>query len=409
MYRPTRDISFTQEHILISFKNRDTELFCMNDQKKELLLVRKEKTNEHSGKIICMDSNIQKNLFITGGEDGYVKIWTNEKDLIREICFPEQIDAVCFLNEKCDILIGHAAKVSIILAEDYKPFHIIKEPNISIADEESKEQELDKPALTVVTDELFEKLKAKEDQLIAETTTKDYYTGTKKKKKTKGQIPNTIDNFKTEGSPIKLSKRQSKMQRDESDDSKSEGSEEELVTEEMFQKALEATIQRGKVLILIHCIEMEKKKRKKAKTKPKGKSKIKLTKRASGKGKSKRRDKTMRVGDSFRKEDRFVVSDSYMQSNVSMNYEDCKKYKPLCTALPGNLKAPPTIAERIRAAKRLHMTRRDMTEQKIIKNIMLHNDPADVQNFEVLYISTKNEKLLPEQLEEDSKQVFPPL
>ena len=67
------------------------------------------------------------------------------------------------------------------------------------------------------------------------------------------------------------------------------------------------------------------------------------------------------------------------------------------TALPRNLSSPPNIAERIRAAKRLHMTRREMTEQKIVKNIILHNDPSDIQNFEVLYISNKNNRFLEHQ------------
>lgn len=93
-----------------------------------------------------------------------------------------------------------------------------------------------------------------------------------------------------------------------------------------------------------------------------------------------------------------------------MNYDSFNIYKPLCPALPKGLAQAPSIADRIRAAKRLHMTRRDMTEQKIIKNIMMHNDPADVQNFEVLYISSKNERFLPESFRrEDSKQEFPPL
>lgn len=74
--------------------------------------------------------------------------------------------------------------------------------------------------------------------------------------------------------------------------------------------------------------------------------------------------------------------------------DNYNKYKPLITALPQTMGSPPTIAERIRAAKKLHMTRRDMTEQKIIKNIIMHNDPSDLQNFEVLYISNKHDRLM---------------
>jgi hypothetical protein len=100
------------------------------------------------------------------------------------------------------------------------------------------------------------------------------------------------------------------------------------------------------------------------------------------------------------------VSDS--RANVSMNF-DLMKYKPLGPALPSSMIAPPNIADRIRAAKRLHMTRRDMTEQRIIKNIAMHNNPSDIQNFEVLYISNKNDSYGPDAFANDSRQAFPPL
>jgi hypothetical protein len=37
------------------------------------------------------------------------------------------------------------------------------------------------------------------------------------------------------------------------------------------------------------------------------------------------------------------------------------------------------------------MTRREITENRIIQNILLHNDPKDMQNFNDLYISTRND------------------
>ena len=82
------------------------------------------------------------------------------------------------------------------------------------------------------------------------------------------------------------------------------------------------------------------------------------------------------------------------QSNEALhsNLDNLKKYKPLISALPHNMASPPTIAERIRAATRLHMTRRDITEQRIMRNILMHNDPRDLQNFEVLYITNKQKR-----------------
>lgn len=128
-FRPIKDISFSAENMLISFQSRDSELMCMNVETNQLEIIHRIKSNEHSGKINCIDSSIGGKLFITGGQDGYIKVWTSDKILVREIWFPEEIDAVWFLNSQWDILIGHASKVSIISSKDYKPFVLSKDDN----------------------------------------------------------------------------------------------------------------------------------------------------------------------------------------------------------------------------------------------------------------------------------------
>lgn len=103
-----------------------------------------------------------------------------------------------------------------------------------------------------------------------------------------------------------------------------------------------------------------------------------------------------------------IIHGSASNEVLHTRVENQKKFKPLISALPRTLESPPTIAERIRAAKKLHMTRRDMTEQKIIRNILMHNDPKDMQNFEVLYITNKQQKLLHDQIyQEGSRNEFP--
>ena len=198
-----------------------------------------------------MDSNIAKNIYVTGGADGFVKVWTNQKELIREIWFPEEINTVCLLNEQCDILIGHGTKVSIIYAENYKPFYIIKEQDTFIT-EEDKETE-DSPKIvkeegrnlnhftnySIATDKVFEKLKRKEDQFEAEIKKKEPNFEFKKKRKPK-KINQDIEDSKSSKDRIGAEK-----DYEDSESSKSENSVEELITEEMFQKALQATLQKG--------------------------------------------------------------------------------------------------------------------------------------------------------------------
>ena len=48
------------------------------------------------------------------GPLGFVKIWNQKKELIREISFGEPISSVQFLNQEGDILIAHGNKVSFI-------------------------------------------------------------------------------------------------------------------------------------------------------------------------------------------------------------------------------------------------------------------------------------------------------
>ena len=79
------------------------------------------RSDEHDGAVTAADSFSAEKLFVTGGEDGFVKIWTYQKLLIREIKFPESISCVCFMNDKCDVLVGHGDKISILKAEDYYP------------------------------------------------------------------------------------------------------------------------------------------------------------------------------------------------------------------------------------------------------------------------------------------------
>lgn len=110
------------------------------------------------------------------------------------------------------------------------------------------------------------------------------------------------------------------------------------------------------------------------------------------------------------KSDKTILQGSQSNELIHSNLDHYKKYKPVISALPKDIGNTPNIAERIRAAKRLHMTRRDITEQKIIRNIYMHNDPSDVQNFEVLYVTNKQNQLIHNKIyreTEKSRNQFP--
>ena len=48
-FRPVKEISFCKETMMLSFENRDSELFEMNTDPMQLEHINKEKLNEHSG------------------------------------------------------------------------------------------------------------------------------------------------------------------------------------------------------------------------------------------------------------------------------------------------------------------------------------------------------------------------
>jgi WD40 repeat protein len=121
MYRAIEQVIVQDQSVLVAFENYDLQLFRYDTELNDLALVKTEKTFDHEQEITSLGVHPSKNLFLTGSLDGYVKVWNIQKELIREIKFPESVFSVTFLNEKCDLLIGHQGKVSTVSAKDYVP------------------------------------------------------------------------------------------------------------------------------------------------------------------------------------------------------------------------------------------------------------------------------------------------
>jgi hypothetical protein len=80
-------------------------------------------------------------------------VWDQDKKFLREIGFPHRVDSVCFFNAGGDILVSHEKRVSLIYYKRYKTqsFEYVVESREDVR-------------LIPVTDELFELLKAKDEQ-----------------------------------------------------------------------------------------------------------------------------------------------------------------------------------------------------------------------------------------------------
>jgi len=92
-------------------------------------IVETDKSREHEHPLTALDFHKNLNLIVTSCVKGQVKIWSTnnvrnlgDKQLIREINFPNKVDSVLFLNEEGDILVGHDRRLSIIKFCTYWPF-----------------------------------------------------------------------------------------------------------------------------------------------------------------------------------------------------------------------------------------------------------------------------------------------
>ena len=117
----------------------------------------------------AIDFHKNLNLMVTACSAGSVKIWSTnnvkglgDKQLIREINFPNKVEAVCFLNEHGDLLVGHDRRISMIKFATYWPFRDERgKLDAKVAIEERGED--DKVKRTEISDGLFLNMKKRDD------------------------------------------------------------------------------------------------------------------------------------------------------------------------------------------------------------------------------------------------------
>jgi WD40 repeat protein len=105
--------------MLFGFEQGDTSLFLWS-REKELLKLHSSKMDDHDDRLSATDYHPVLGLYVSGGLDRYVRIFNLKKELLKEIKFPQPVTAVCFLNARGDVIVGHETKVSIVLVEDLK-------------------------------------------------------------------------------------------------------------------------------------------------------------------------------------------------------------------------------------------------------------------------------------------------
>ncbi len=116
------------DRFVISYDTGDWDLFEVGGDK-QICLIETDKAKEHEATLTALDFHRNLNLVATSCSGGQVKVWSTgnvrglgDKQLLREINFPNRVDSVCFINDWGDILVGHDRRLSIIKFITYWPF-----------------------------------------------------------------------------------------------------------------------------------------------------------------------------------------------------------------------------------------------------------------------------------------------
>ena len=119
-----------------------------------MVLLESEKSREHEAPLTGLDYNRKLGLVVSSCSEGVITIWTFNKKFMREILFPHRIDSVCFYNAEGDILVSHEKRISMILFKRYK----IAAFNYILTHQDHIKRK-------IATDELFEELKDRDDEV----------------------------------------------------------------------------------------------------------------------------------------------------------------------------------------------------------------------------------------------------
>ena len=161
MFRPICNIISLKKSVIIAFTSSDSHLLRFDDEFQDLCLIKTDTNFNHDKRITDFATFPEKNLIVSGGLDGFIKVWNMKRELIREIKFPEPVYSVSFLNTDADIIVGHLGKVSTVSHKDYMPNEI---PKLYQPSQEDVDSFYEKKK-SLVTDSTFAVLKRKDDDI----------------------------------------------------------------------------------------------------------------------------------------------------------------------------------------------------------------------------------------------------
>jgi len=157
------------DRFALSYASGDWDLFEI-DAEKRVHLIETDKAKEHEAGLTAIDFHRTLNLVATSCEGGQVKVWSTQnvrglgdKQLLREINFPNRVDSLCFINEAGDLLVGHDRRLSVIRFITYWPFRDDKGTFDPVCEVEPRTFPSQEPKKLEIRDQVFINLKRRDE------------------------------------------------------------------------------------------------------------------------------------------------------------------------------------------------------------------------------------------------------
>lgn len=80
-----------------------------------------QKGHDHTQKVTSITHCPVNRVFLSIGNDGSLRVWSNQNALLREIQFQEPLSGLCLANEKGDVLVGIGNRIDMIKSSLYLP------------------------------------------------------------------------------------------------------------------------------------------------------------------------------------------------------------------------------------------------------------------------------------------------
>lgn len=109
-----------------SKSGKESRMLTPSQSLADLPLLIHQMEDDHTDKITSLSCISHLNFFVTSSNDGRVKIWSLENQLVSEIHFGPTLTSVCFANPKGDLLVGLLQDISIVQGEDCLPAAYLK-------------------------------------------------------------------------------------------------------------------------------------------------------------------------------------------------------------------------------------------------------------------------------------------